>query len=69
VVAARDLDPADTDTEMVGDELADGDIGLVVDRCGHDADHQAARPVAHFVSASPRDHSNLEMLVVTTHEP
>jgi hypothetical protein len=68
VVAAHDLDPADTDPEMVGDELADGDIGLVLDWSGRHAHYETAGSIAiHLVSASPRDHPYLETLGLCTH--
>jgi hypothetical protein len=69
-MAAHDVNLADAETEMVGHELADGKIGLVVDWGGYDADYESARSIpAHFVPASPGDHSDLETLVVYAHEP
>jgi hypothetical protein len=68
--AAHDLNPAEADTEMAGNELADSIIGLVADRGDHNADNQAARfGAGHFVPASPRDHPYLEAFVVCTHRP
>jgi hypothetical protein len=70
VAAAHDVDLADADAEMVGHELADGSIGLVVDWGGYDADDETARSIrAHLVPSSPGDHSDLETLVVCAHEP
>ena len=57
---------------MVGHELADGNIGLVVDWGGNDADHETARSIpAHLVPASPGDHSYLGRLssTPTSHDP
>ena len=54
---------------MVGHELADGNIGLVVDWGDHDADYETPRSIpAHLATASPGDHSYLETLVVYPHE-
>ncbi len=69
-MAAHDVNLADADAEVVGHELADGNIGLVVDWGGYDADDETAGSMlAHLVPASPGDHSHLETLVVTAHEP
>jgi hypothetical protein len=68
-MAAHDGNLAEADAEMVGHELADGSIGLVIDWGGYDADYETARSIpAHLVAASPRDHSYLETLVVHAHE-
>jgi hypothetical protein len=70
MMAAHDVNLADADAEMVCHELADGNIGLVVDWGGDDADHETASSIpAHVVSASARDHSYLETLVLYAHEP
>ena len=55
---------------MFGHEAADGNVGLVVDRRGYDADHGTAGSIpAHLVAASPGNHSHLETFVVNAHEP
>ena len=70
VMAAHDVNFADAHAEMVGHELADGNIGLVVDWSGYDADDETASSIpAHLVAASAGDHSYLETLVVYAHEP
>ena len=69
MMAAHDVNLADADAEMVGHEFADGNVGLVIDWGGHDADYETARSIpVHLVAASPRDHSYLETLVVYAHE-
>ena len=69
-MAAHDFNFADSDAEMFGHEPADGNVGLVVDRGGYDADHETARSMpAHLIPASPRDHSHFKTLVVNAHEP
>jgi deoxyinosine 3'endonuclease (endonuclease V) len=68
-MAAHDVNLADAHAEMVRHELADGNIGLVVDWGGYDADYETARSIpADLVPASPGDHSYLETLVVCPHE-
>ena len=67
-MATHDANLADADAEMVGYEFADGNIGLVGDWGGYDADYETARSIpAHLVAASPGDHSYLETLIVYTH--
>src|SRR5688572_4640795 len=69
-MAAHDVNFADAHAEMVGHELADGNVGLVVDWSGYDADDETASSIpAHVVAASAGDHSYLETLVVYAHEP
>jgi hypothetical protein len=70
MMAAHDVNLADSDAEMFGHEPADGNVGPVVDRGGDDADDETAGSMpAHLVPAGPGDHSHLETLVVTAHEP
>ena len=55
---------------MVGDKLADGKIGLVVDWGGDNPDDKTARSLpADLVAASPGDRWYLKTLVVDAHEP
>ena len=55
---------------MVGHELADGNLGPVVDWGGDGSDDETARSIpAHLVAASTGDHLYLETLVVAAHEP
>jgi mannose-6-phosphate isomerase-like protein (cupin superfamily) len=66
VPAAHDLDTAGTHAEVVGHDLADRAVGLVVDRCGGDSDDEpASAPSAHLVSTSTWDHADLELLLDT----
>jgi len=70
MMAAHDCNRADSDAEMFGHDPADGNVGLVVDWGGDDADHETARSMpAHLVAASPGNHSHLETFVVNAHEP
>lgn len=70
MMAAHDRHRADSNAEMFGHEAADGDVGLVVDRRGYDADHETAGSMpAHLVAASPGNHSHLETLLVNAHDP
>jgi hypothetical protein len=70
MMAAHDFHRADSDTEMFGHEPADGNVGLVVDWGGYDADDESAGSMpAHLVVPSPGDHSYLKTLVVHAHEP
>ena len=69
-MAAHDVNFADAHAEMVGHELADGIVGLVVNRGGYNADDEAARSIpAHLVPASAGDHSYFETFVVDAHGP
>ena len=53
--AADDLDLAEPDAEVLGDEPAHGHVGLIVDRRGRDPHDQAARPVLTRAGLSSRD--------------
>ena len=69
-MAALYLDPAGTDTEVVGNKLTDGEVGPVVHWSGHDSDDETtASPSAHFVPPGTRDHPYLETPVRCTHKP
>jgi hypothetical protein len=64
VVAAHDVDPADPNTEVVGDQLANRGVGLIVDGRGHDPhDKTAIAALPHLVAPGTRDHPHLHTLV------
>ena len=68
VVTAHHVDHARPDTEVIGNQLADGDVGLVVDGGGHDSDDEpAVATFAHLVPSGTRDHPHLDTLLASTH--
>jgi hypothetical protein len=70
MVTADDLDAVEADTEVRGNELSNGHVGLVVHRsCVDPHDQSAISRVGNRVSASTWDHTYLEAPVVRAHQP
>ena len=61
MVPGNDLDPANWNTQVRGDQLAHGLVGATVDRCCGRADHKASGALAaDLVAFGARDHADVE---------